>query len=666
MPALTHTEAIVTGPVTRTAATFAQVTGAVVTLTVTANWLVIPLCSMTNLTGAGSITQAAEVEWRHNTTRHANTRWVSLFGAFAPSVAAGGTMKGIQVIAATNGDTVELRQQRVDLDGTNTGTVETGGIALMCICLAGLIQNIDYFITEGGNSDSAEVTASGTSWVTGAAAGRIGQGAGEVPLTAPTTGDYLVVGSATGFVNGSPGTVEVSGGRLRRADTSTNLGSGEAQFFSHDVSNPTALQGNFFELDVLTLTANDQPEIQWEFNNDASGTSCGARRTRIFVLRLAALRNYAYAVNVGNIQVASAGTVEGSNGLTFDFGSSRDCLLLGAATWQTGGGNWGRGWLHQDAGDVHHPPDGRIDAVFNDGVGSGDDITVLPFGTLLAQANSVTWRLAEQTDTAANAYTLGRTRGNGGSARTVLVALDLYAVDPSFAGTCAATAAFSAAFTGTGAVAGTAAGTCTASATFTGVGAFAGSASAAATFAATIGGAGAIAASCNATGMFAATFGGLAAVSGTCIAAASYSATFTGVGAFSGSASCEATFSAAFMGAGAVLGTASCSASFTAAFTGVAAITASCTAVAAFSATFSEGALAPNMAMSLSAAASFAGTFTGIGAFGGALVADANFRWATVTANIETADLAIATHSQNTLVASAHSQNTLSIGSVAA
>jgi hypothetical protein len=315
-----------------------------------------------------------------------------------------------------------MRLRRENVDGTDDGEVDAGQCWLVAISLEDLVEGTDYWYADGGNSDTAEVTAGDATWITAAASGRIGQDASEVDLTAPSTGDYLVLASLEGFLNGTPGTAE--DGRARLRVDGAAAGTGQEHTHTRDVGSPGAYWSSFFELDVLALTASDTPEIQWEVANDASGDSAGYRRSRIFVVRLSAFSDYAHIVNAGNIQVASAGTVEATNGLTFDFGTN-DVLILGCASWQTGGGNWGRAWLHEDAGDVRHPALGRMWAVNDDGVGAADDEMPVLFAEVVSSTGSETWRLAQETDSGANAYTLGRARGNGASARTVLIAIPL-------------------------------------------------------------------------------------------------------------------------------------------------------------------------------------------------------------------------------------------------
>jgi len=401
---------------------YADISGISITLGATTRYLVIAIASHTNVTGSGGVTRSSEVEVRHNTTRYGVSRWCSLFGSFAPNVVAGGTLQTFFVIDATASDTVTMRLRRENVDGTDDGEVDAGQCWLAAIDIGDLDEGTDYAYADGGNSDTSEVVAGDATWITAAASGRIGQGGGEEAFTASTTGDYLVLASLESWLDGTPGAAEE--GRARFRVNAAAAGTGQEHTHTRDVGSPGAYWGSFFEMDVIALTASDQPEIQWEVANDASGDSAGYRRSRIFILRLAALSDYEAIVDAGNIQVASAGIVEATNGLTFNFGTN-DVLILGCASWQTAGGNWGRAWLHQDAGDVRHPALGRMWAVNDDGVGAADDEMPLLFAELVSSTGSETWRLAQETDSGANMYTLGRARGNGASARTPLVALPL-------------------------------------------------------------------------------------------------------------------------------------------------------------------------------------------------------------------------------------------------
>lgn len=420
--AIPNVLATLTGPFNTSSATFQDI-GCTATLTQTGFWLIVSLCSHYNNSGSGAVTDASSMELRWQSTRYGTEQWCSLFGSFAPSIAAGSSIKSWCVINATSGDQVSLWLRSVDIDGGGTVQVSAGDASLQCIFLGGLTRGTDWEYAEGPNSDTAEAIATGTSWIGLAAAGRIGQGAGEVPFTAPANGDYWVLGYLEGFLSGTPGTAENSGARIR-IDGAAG-GTGVEHHITHNVTVPQTLEPNFVEEDVQTWTAGHQPEIEWEINNTAAGQAAAGRRSRVFILRLGVLANYAFIVNSGNIQVPSSSTVEAANGLTFDFGTAIACMISSTATWQTGGGNWGRAWLNQDDGDIHWPLSGRIEAVFDEGTGATDDEVPIHFGTIITQSGSVTWRLAEQTDSGANPYTLGRDRGDTTSARTILLAMQL-------------------------------------------------------------------------------------------------------------------------------------------------------------------------------------------------------------------------------------------------
>ena len=421
MPPIPDVVASLVGPFGTSLGTFQNI-GCTATLTSTGPWLVIVKASHYNNSGLGPITGASEMEVRHQSTRFGAERWCSLFGSVAPSVAAGSSIKTFFVVSATSGDTVSLWLRSVDT-GSGLQPVEAGDASVECIFLGWATPGVDYVYAEGPNSDAAEVIAAGATWITGSAAGRIGQGAGEVPYTVPANGDYWMIGYMESFLSGAVGPSEINGARIQL--NGAPAGTGVEHHTSNDVTIPTAYEPNFFEEDVFTFTAGAQPEIQWECNNAPTGLAVAIRRTRIFLFRLGAVTNYAFIVNGGNIQVPASSTVLAANALTFNFGSGVRVLISGTATFQTGGGNWGRAWLNQDAGNIRWPLSGRIEAFFDEGTTAFEDECPIHFGTVITQTGSVTWRLGEETDPGANLYTLGRTPGNLGPARTVLVAIHL-------------------------------------------------------------------------------------------------------------------------------------------------------------------------------------------------------------------------------------------------
>lgn len=428
MPALDYILETLAGPVVNSGASGDVATDTGCTATLTAGrWLVLATASHVNLTGAGGVTQSSEVEVRHESTRLTVSRWSSPFGSFAPSIAGGTTLKTLYVLDALNGDEITVWLRRDNNGGADTGDVEVGDIQLLCVNLDTLVEGADYWWAEGPNSDTAEVTAAGTTWVDCAAAGQFGQGGSQVDFTAPSTGDYWVTGSLNAYVTTVSANTEIAGARMRRGDgTPANIGSGVEQQVTLEGGSPTASVYNFTEEDVLSLTAGDTPDIRWQVNNSSSGTSVGFRRSRLFVLRLDALTDYAFITNAGNIQTSGGSTTEGANGLTFSLGT--DALVTASPISQPGGGNWGRSWLHEDAGDVHHPASAELDVYYNDGSGGSDDVGAMKM-FYVASTGSQTFRLAQQADGGAGTFTLGRTRGNGGSARTVLLAMTLATPD---------------------------------------------------------------------------------------------------------------------------------------------------------------------------------------------------------------------------------------------
>lgn len=427
-----HVLATATGPINASGAsadTTPTNTGCTATLTA-GRWLIVAMMSHSNLEGTGGLTESSELELRQNSTRIGVSRWDSAFSFYGylgttPNNV-GTSLKVMAVVDAAGGDTISLWLRRENNGNGDTSAIVAIDGVIKAINLDLFTEGVDYWYAAGPNSDAAEATASGTSWATGATSGRIGQGVGEVPMTAPA-GDCWVLASGEGFLTATVGSTEISRARLRRADTGTTIGTGVEHQVHHEGGQPTTFVVNFFEEDVLTFSGGETPELQWEISNGSGGTSVQWRRSRIFVLRAGALADFQYIANAGDIVEPGGTTVEATNGLTFDFGTSIPTVISSTATWQSGGANWGRAWLHQDAGDVHWPPSGRIEAFIPayEVVGTSGDEAPIHFGTIISQTGSVTWRLADQSDSGANQHTLGRNLANNAAARTVLVAFPL-------------------------------------------------------------------------------------------------------------------------------------------------------------------------------------------------------------------------------------------------
>ena len=435
MPAVDFEHSAVAGPVTAPNATYVA-TGASCTLAA-GRWVVMGSCSHVNASGAGSITSSSEVEFRHNSTRLALSRWCSIFGAFRPTSGglSGGAIGGsaardFAVINASASDTVSLHVAAFD-SGSGFNDAIAGDAVIDCINLDLLTEGVDYVYAETANSDTVDVVAAGTSWVTGSAAGRIGQGVGEVPFTVPSTGDYYVRARVENFVSGAVGSAESARMRLRRVDgTPATIGSNVEQLVAQELLSPTAFVIPLVDEAVLSLTAGEQPELQIEVSNVSGGVAMGYRRFRILLIRLAAFRNYTVSSQVDGLQQAGSGDPESSVSCTFNYGSGVDVFITACPTWQSGGGDWGSGRLHQDSGDVRFPPLGRIDA-YNAGrenVGTGGDISCQALHTIGTFTGSQSFRLGMFTRGGLN-HTYGRDHANTGDANTRIVAWELYTAD---------------------------------------------------------------------------------------------------------------------------------------------------------------------------------------------------------------------------------------------
>lgn len=432
MPAVDFEHSVAAGPVTATGASYVA-TGASCTLAA-GRWVVMGSCSHVNASGGGGVTSSSEVEFRHNSTRLALSRWCSIFGAFRPTsgdlsggAVGGSAARDFAVINASASDTVSMHVRAVDV-GSGFNDALAGDAVIDCINLDLLTEGVDYVYAETANSDTADVVASGTSWVTGSAAGRIGQGASEVPFTAPSTGDYYVRARVENFVSGAVGSAEAARMRLRL--NGATIGSGVEQLVTQELGSPTAFIIPLVDEAVIPLTMGDQPELQIEVSNVSGGVAMGYRRFRILLIRLAAFRNYTVSSQVDGLQQAGSGDPESSTSCTFDYGTGVDVFLTACPTWQSGGGDWGSGRLHQDSGDVRFPPLGRIDA-YNTGrenVGTGGDINCQALHTIGTFTGSQSFRLGMLTRGGVN-HTYGRNHANSADANTRIVAFELYTAD---------------------------------------------------------------------------------------------------------------------------------------------------------------------------------------------------------------------------------------------
>lgn len=627
-----------TGPVTATGATWVA-TGASVTLTA-GRWLIRPNVSHVNASGAGGVTSSSQVELRQNAARIGVNRWCSFYGAFRPTSGAlsggaigGSALKGFAVITAAASDTVTAHVSSHD-SGSGHNNALAGDAVIEAVNLDTLVLGTDYVYAESANSDTADIVAAGTTWVTSSAASRIGPSGGRVSLTIPSTGVWWIIACAESFISGAPSGSEVAWCRLRRIDgTPTTIGSGQESNFTHNTGSPSAFVHQFVEEDVRSFTAGEQPEIELQFRNVSGGVACGVRRVRILMVRLAAFRNATVASpTIDGLQQVGAGVPESVNGLTFNYGSNVNVYVSCSPTWQSGGGNWGAAHLHRDAGDVHYPELGRIEAfdVARENIGSGGDYTCVQLPALLQNVSgSQTMRLALETLGGVN-HTLGRTQANTGDATTQMVAFELYTPDLSgdFAGIIAATSTHAANIRGDGRLAGTIACATTHSAAVQGAARFVGTIACAETQTGALTGAGRIAGTVAAASTQTASLRGAGAFTGTAAGASTQTAQLAGSGRFAGTCVGATTHAATLRGTAAFGGTSTGTATVVGSARGAGVIGGSIAGVATLAAQFSEpvptlGEFAGNIAATTTAI----GAFRGAGRFGGTISAAATFRW---------------------------------------
>lgn len=616
MPAISYQIATTSSDTTTTGTSYTAITGASVTLTA-GRWLILCNCAFRHEEGTGGAEGAAEVEARHNSTRIAVGRWGTAFGSFnTGDAAAGGLLQFHAVIDASASDTVSLYLRRQD--GTASTTVRAGHATIIAISLDNLVEGTDYWFADSGSGDTAETSITGTTFVEGDADG-------QLEVTIPDDGDYLWISSCEGFI-GSISASPTVGYQARWRIDGSDSGIEVTQSITNSETSPFVWP-NYCVIDVRTYTASDTPRAEWEFANLETGTLNQFRRTRTFLLRLSSLRDYEFITNGGNIQASGGSDVEAANGVSYNFGST-NALILGAAAAEPGGSDWGDAALHRDAGDIDYPDGGYLQATWVSG-----NIGGFFFLHALAVTGSETFRLVQRTDPSATTYTLGRNAANNASARTPLIALDLYVPDPSgdFGGSCTNTVDFAADFSAVAIVSASCSETASFAASFTATAGISASCLETSDFAADFTGTGAVNATFSETATFSATFTGTSTVQAALSQSATFAATFAGEGLVSSDLLETSTFAATFSGSAAVVAACDAQSELSATFSGVAAIVSTCENTASFEATFSNGSTSTSELFvgGLTESATFQATFTGIGAFAGALSVNSSFRWAT-------------------------------------
>jgi len=384
------------------------------------DWFVVGLANYRQ-EGIDSAGFAPEVEARLGATRIALGGWRVLFGDFNLGDPNGSFMAMCAVVTASGSDALNY-QIRCDGGDGATEEVRFGGASWMWFGLDILTLNTDYWVAQAANSDTAEVTAVGDTWVEGSAAG-------QLTFTPTESGDYLICASAEGFCQtDTPVDQETIRFRLRMTTdvggTPTTATIGNEQESQQDLqaSDTTQFQVPLTQWDVRTLSAGIAYEIFWEFSNSVVGSNVGYRRSRVVVFRLAAFANSEYVTYYEGFQ-ASSGTTEATTALTYDFGSV-DVAHFASCSYQNAG-SFGEGlFRHDGAPDVDFPSVGRMYVPNNLGTGATNDIPLLSFDALISVSGSQTWRLAGTAETAP-ILTFGRNQGDTADTRSVIVALQM-------------------------------------------------------------------------------------------------------------------------------------------------------------------------------------------------------------------------------------------------
>jgi hypothetical protein len=384
-----------------------------------------------NYRNNGGATWGCELEGRLGTTRIGRGAWRSQFGQFNVGDDVGGGA-AVFLGVVTGDGTSTLNMRAAGLDNAAEQNILVGGQSWVYFSLEDFTEGSDYAHAQLG-SDAASVTPDGSTWVEGDADG-------QVEITPTSTGDWLILAVIEALPEAAAAATNEIRARLRqRTDpngtpSNATIGSGE-QYSEILGTDPDHFAPTLFDMDVVTLTGGTTYRFLWEVQNATANDEIGYRRERIVALRLGAFRNVAFITDAGGMTDVAGAETPAASGLTHNFSpAGGDVLVLGNAPTQNDQ-QWTDMWLRREGTpDVDIPGGagaGRMHAMIDTDFPDGDIVNLPQSAIASAVSGSTTWRLVLQADGAPGG-TYGRVRGDSDDARSVLIALEMFAVAEQF------------------------------------------------------------------------------------------------------------------------------------------------------------------------------------------------------------------------------------------
>ncbi len=421
MPVLANNHVVGSGELTSTSETLVD---ALCSSPALANGVSFFVVGLANHRNEGN-NYASEIEARFGTTRLCFDRFRSPFGNFnLGDDGAGSAPLFLAVVTGDGSSTLNMRARAVDSGGG--ANIIVGSQAWTYFSLEYLVDGTDYAY-EQLNSETESARPTTDTWIEGDAAG-------QLRITPAVTGDYWISASIEAVVDTGAAATNEARVRLRLiedpdgAATSTTIGFGEQYHAINDSFDTDHYAPILGEMDVRTLTGGTTYEIRWEASNASAHDEIAYRRERVYAFRLGRFRNASYITNGGGME-STGSEAAATNALTFDWSATGgDVLVFGSAGYQNDG-TWGDTAIRREgAPDADFPGSagaGRFHAAVDTQYTDGDIVAMQQAARVAAVAGSETFRLVAWAD-GPDGLTYGRTRGNGGDGRALVLALEMY------------------------------------------------------------------------------------------------------------------------------------------------------------------------------------------------------------------------------------------------